>query len=74
MPLPATCTCAKPQRYRLLLQCGGLDALRVSPAQVEALEEKGKAIILMNPVLKDIPSHSGIMGVRCRPLLTETET
>ena len=29
------------------------------------VEEAGKAMILVNPALKDIPSHSGIMGVRC---------
>lgn len=33
--------------------------------QVAAAEAKGKAVVLVNPVLKDIPSHSGIMGVRC---------
>ena len=33
--------------------------------QVAAAEEKGKAVITVNGNLKDIPSHSGIMGVRC---------
>ena len=33
--------------------------------QVEKGEEAGKAMVLVNPALKDIPSHSGIMGVRC---------
>jgi adenylate kinase len=33
---------------------------------VQAAEEKGKSVVLVNPVLKDLPSHSGIMGVRGR--------
>eukprot|EP00892_Ulva_mutabilis_P010208 jgi/Ulvmu1/755/UM010_0129.1 len=33
---------------------------------VEAVEEKKKAMVLINPQLKDMPSHSGIMGVRGR--------
>lgn len=32
--------------------------------QVDAAEEKGKAVILVNPKLVDIPSSAGIMGVR----------
>lgn len=32
--------------------------------QVDEAEQRGKAVILMNPVLKDIPSSAGIMGVR----------
>lgn len=32
--------------------------------QVDEGEKRGKAVILMNPVLKDIPSSAGIMGVR----------
>ncbi len=32
---------------------------------MEKAEEAGKAMVLVNPALKDIPSHSGIMGVRC---------
>ncbi len=40
--------------------------------QMEKAEEAGKAMVLVNPALKDIPSHSGIMGVRCafRPSCT----
>ena len=34
-------------------------------SQVAAAESQGKSVVLVNPVLKDIPSHSGIMGVRC---------
>mmetsp|Transcript_2582 Transcript_2582/g.7321 ORF Transcript_2582/g.7321 Transcript_2582/m.7321 type:complete len:355 (+) Transcript_2582:136-1200(+) len=33
---------------------------------VAAAEEKGKAIILVNPILKDVPSSGGVMGVRGR--------
>lgn len=33
---------------------------------VDEAESKGKAVILMNPVLKDIPSAAGVMGVRGR--------
>ncbi|KAL3145428.1 hypothetical protein ABBQ38_001673 [Trebouxia sp. C0009 RCD-2024] len=33
---------------------------------VDEGEKRGKAVILMNPVLKDIPSSAGIMGVRGR--------
>lgn len=33
---------------------------------VAAAEAKGKSVVLVNPVLKDLPSHSGIMGVRGR--------
>lgn len=32
--------------------------------QVDEAESQGKAVILMNPVLKDIPSAAGVMGVR----------
>lgn len=32
--------------------------------QVDEAEKQGKAVILMNPVLKDIPSAAGVMGVR----------
>jgi len=35
---------------------------------VDEAESEGKAVILMNPVLKDIPSAAGVMGVRS-PLL-----
>lgn len=34
--------------------------------QVEAAEAKEKQMVLINPRLKDMPSHSGIMGVRGR--------
>jgi adenylate kinase len=34
--------------------------------QVLAAEEAGKKVVLINPILKDVPSHSGIMGVRGR--------
>lgn len=34
--------------------------------QVEAAEEKGKQMVLINARLKDMPSHSGVMGVRGR--------
>lgn len=37
--------------------------------QVDEAEQRGKAVILMNPVLKDIPSSAGIMGVRSPPPL-----
>jgi len=37
--------------------------------QVDAAEAEGKSVVLVNPVLKDLPSHSGIMGVRCALLL-----
>lgn len=33
--------------------------------QVDAAEEQGKAVILINPKLVDIPSSGGVMGVRC---------
>lgn len=33
---------------------------------VDEAEKQGKAVILMNPVLKDIPSAAGVMGVRGR--------
>ena len=32
--------------------------------QLEEVERQGKAMILLNPVLKDIPGSSGVMGVR----------
>ena len=32
--------------------------------QVDEAEQQGKAVILVNPVLKDIPSAAGVMGVR----------
>jgi Domain of unknown function (DUF1995) len=35
-------------------------------AQVEEAEARGKAVILINPILRDIPSSGGIMGVRGR--------
>ena len=31
---------------------------------MDEAESQGKAVILMNPVLKDIPSAAGVMGVR----------
>lgn len=34
--------------------------------QVEAAEKAGQSVILVNPILKDIPGHSGIMGIRGR--------
>ena len=34
--------------------------------QVDAAEAKNQAVVIVNPVLQDIPSHSGIMGVRGR--------
>lgn len=33
--------------------------------QTEKVELEGKAMVLVNPKLQDLPSHSGIMGVRC---------
>lgn len=46
----------------------GIEALilrrQVCCLQVDEGEKQGKAVILMNPVLKDIPSSAGIMGVR----------
>ena len=38
---------------------------RVWP-QVDAAEARGKQTVLINPQLSDIPSHSGVMGVRGR--------
>ena len=35
--------------------------------QVEEAERQSKAVILMNPALKDIPSAAGVMGVRYAP-------
>lgn len=32
----------------------------------EAVNEAGKSVILVNPILKDIPGHSGVMGVSGR--------
>ena len=45
-------------------QCG----MKLVRVQMERAEESGKALILVNPKLQDIPSHSGIMGVRRAPL------
>lgn len=33
---------------------------------MEAAESAGKTVILVNPILKDIPSAAGVMGVRGR--------
>ena len=33
--------------------------------QVDVAEAQGKHVILLNPSLKDVPSSSGVMGVRC---------
>lgn len=41
------------------------DAVR-GRVQVEAAEDAKKQIVLINPLLGDMPSHSGIMGVRGR--------
>ena len=35
-------------------------------AQAEAAEREGKQTVLINPILKDVPSSSGVMGVRGR--------
>ena len=35
--------------------------------QMERAELEGKAVVLVNPKLEDMPTHSGIMGVRCAP-------
>jgi hypothetical protein len=32
--------------------------------QAEAAAAQGKTIITLNPLLKDVPSASGVMGVR----------
>jgi hypothetical protein len=32
----------------------------------EAVEEAKQSVILVNPILKDIPGHSGIMGIKGR--------
>ena len=38
---------------------------KVTPlVQVDEAERQDKAVILINPVLKDIPSAAGVMGVR----------
>lgn len=41
--------------------------------QMEKAEESDKALILVNPKLADIPSHSGVMGVRCAQLQRRVE-
>lgn len=33
---------------------------------MEAAEKRGKTLILVNPILKDVPSSGGVMGVRGR--------
>ena len=38
--------------------------LLVGTIQVEAAENMGKALVLVNPLLKDIASAAGLMGVR----------
>ena len=33
--------------------------------KVDRAEEEGKYLILINPLLKDIPSADAVMGIRC---------
>ena len=42
----------------------GRHGKQVSGMQVDAAEEQGKCVILINPKLVDIPSAGGVMGVR----------
>eukprot|EP01024_Parvocaulis_polyphysoides_P037228 TRINITY_DN33154_c0_g1_i1.p1 TRINITY_DN33154_c0_g1~~TRINITY_DN33154_c0_g1_i1.p1 ORF type:complete len:283 (-),score=19.72 TRINITY_DN33154_c0_g1_i1:288-1031(-) len=44
---------------------GGMIVTNISD-MVNKAEEQGKACILINPILKDVPSSAGLMGVRGR--------
>ena len=63
-----------PERaYYVLLKFVSAGSLGLSAVSVQMTraEEAGKAVILVNPALKDLPSHSGIMGVRCAHCCTQ---
>lgn len=48
--------------------CTGCISAPIKPlcmhVQADAAVEQGKTLILFNPLLKDLPSASGVMGVR----------
>ena len=46
--------------------CDAQNATELPCAQAEAAEREGKQTVLINPILKDVPSSSGVMGVRGR--------
>ncbi len=51
----------------LCVSCSDQEVLLV---QATAAVEQKKTLILFNPLLKDLPSASGVMGVRCGCPLT----
>jgi Domain of unknown function (DUF1995) len=52
------------QRQRTSVDQSWIPAVHL--VQVEEVESQSKQMILVNPILKDLPSHSGIMGVKGR--------